>query len=77
MVSSEVSGGSTPQTRARVALDWGRVVVATCARGVIVTLQTLIFLVAFVLAPKHGLLAARARAREALKAPAAAPEAAE
>lgn len=34
--------------------------------GIIVTLQTLIFLVAFVLAPKHGLLAARARARAAL-----------
>ncbi|SLN09656.1 Manganese transport system membrane protein MntB [Roseivivax jejudonensis] len=30
--------------------------------GVIVCLQTLIFLVAFVVAPKHGLLAARARA---------------
>ncbi|MDY1005640.1 S24/S26 family peptidase [Curtobacterium sp. CFBP9011] len=38
MVSSDVSGGSTPQTRARVALDWGRVVVATCARGLVVTL---------------------------------------
>jgi manganese/iron transport system permease protein len=31
--------------------------------GVIVVLQTSIFLVAFVLAPKHGLLAARRRAR--------------
>jgi manganese/iron transport system permease protein len=31
--------------------------------GVIVVLQTLIFLVAFLLAPKHGLLAARRRAR--------------
>jgi manganese/iron transport system permease protein len=31
--------------------------------GVIVLLQTLIFLVAFLLAPKHGLLAARRRAR--------------
>ena len=29
--------------------------------GVIVTLQTLLFLVAFYLAPKHGLLAARRR----------------
>ena len=34
--------------------------------GIIVVLQTLIFLVAFVLAPKHGLLAARAKARAAL-----------
>ncbi len=31
--------------------------------GVIVTLQTLIFLVAFIFAPKHGRLAARRRAR--------------
>ena len=31
--------------------------------GVIVCLQTLVFLAAFVLAPKHGLLAARRRAR--------------
>ena len=38
--------------------------------GVIVTLQTLIFLATFVLAPKHGLLAARRRAAEALRAPA-------
>ncbi len=35
--------------------------------GVIVVLQTAIFLTAFVFAPKHGLLAARARAREALE----------
>lgn len=35
--------------------------------GVIVCLQTLIFLAAFVLAPKHGLLAAKAKARAALK----------
>ena len=35
--------------------------------GVIVCLQTLIFLAAFLLAPKHGLLAARRRARDALK----------
>ncbi len=34
--------------------------------GVIVTLQTLIFLAAFTFAPKHGLLAARAKARAAL-----------
>ncbi|TDT77450.1 manganese/iron transport system permease protein [Litoreibacter halocynthiae] len=34
--------------------------------GVIVCLQTLLFLAAFVFAPKHGILAARARAREAL-----------
>ncbi|WP_333684722.1 metal ABC transporter permease [Pontibaca methylaminivorans] len=33
--------------------------------GIIVCLQTLIFLAVFVLAPKHGLLAARARARQA------------
>ena len=36
--------------------------------GIIVVLQTLIFLVAFVLAPKHGWLAARRRAKEALEA---------
>jgi manganese/iron transport system permease protein len=35
--------------------------------GIIVVLQTLIFLAAFVLAPKHGLLAARRRARAALE----------
>ncbi len=35
--------------------------------GVIVTLQTLLFLAAFVFAPKHGLLAARAKARAALE----------
>jgi manganese/iron transport system permease protein len=34
--------------------------------GIIVTLQTLVFLAAFVLAPRHGLLAARRRARAAL-----------
>lgn len=34
--------------------------------GIIVTLQTLIFLAAFVWAPKHGLLASRRKAREAL-----------
>ena len=37
--------------------------------GVIVTLQTLVFLTAFIFAPKHGLLAARAKARAALTAP--------
>lgn len=36
--------------------------------GIIVLLQTVIFLAAFVLAPKHGLLAARAKARAALAA---------
>ncbi len=35
--------------------------------GVIVTLQTLLFFIAFVFAPKHGTLAARRRARAALK----------
>ncbi len=35
--------------------------------GIIVTLQTLIFLVTFLLAPKHGLLAARRKAAEALR----------
>ena len=37
--------------------------------GVIVCLQTLIFLAAFLWAPKHGLLAARRRAAQALGAP--------
>ena len=36
--------------------------------GIIVVLQTLIFLAAFLLAPKHGLLAARRRGRKALAA---------
>lgn len=36
--------------------------------GVIVVLQTLIFLVVFVFAPKHGMLAARRKARQALEA---------
>lgn len=36
------------------------------AGGVIVVLQTAIFLAAFVFAPKHGLLASRAKARKAL-----------
>ncbi|AJY47773.1 metal ABC transporter permease [Martelella endophytica] len=36
--------------------------------GIIVVLQTVIFLAAFLLAPKHGLRAARARARQALEA---------
>lgn len=35
--------------------------------GIIVCLQTLIFLAAFIWAPKHGLLAARAKARAALR----------
>lgn len=34
--------------------------------GIIVVTQTLVFLAAFVFAPKHGLLAARRRARDAL-----------
>ena len=34
--------------------------------GIIVTLQTLVFLIAFVFAPKHGLLASRRKAAEAL-----------
>ncbi|TWG65970.1 MULTISPECIES: metal ABC transporter permease [unclassified Aminobacter] len=34
--------------------------------GIIVVLQTLIFLMAFVFAPKHGMLAARRQARKAL-----------
>jgi manganese/iron transport system permease protein len=37
--------------------------------GIIVVLQTLIFLTAFLLAPKHGLLAARRRAADALRDP--------
>ena len=47
--------------------------------GVIVVLQTAIFLIAFAFAPRHGMLAARARARAALARgapPAAAPPAA-
>ena len=35
--------------------------------GVIVCLQTVIFLIVFVLAPKHGLLAARRKAAAALR----------
>ncbi len=35
--------------------------------GIIVTLQTLIFLVVFVVAPRHGLLAARRKAARALR----------
>ncbi|WP_374427666.1 metal ABC transporter permease [Paracoccus sp. (in: a-proteobacteria)] len=37
--------------------------------GIIVVLQTLIFLAAFVWAPKHGLLASRRKAAEALRSP--------
>jgi len=40
--------------------------------GIIVVLQTLIFLTAFVLAPKHGVLAARRRAAQSIDAPAVA-----
>jgi manganese/iron transport system permease protein len=36
--------------------------------GIIVVLQTLIFLSAFVFAPQHGMLAARRRASQALEA---------
>ena len=35
--------------------------------GIIVVLLTLVFLAAFVFAPKHGMLAARRRAREATR----------
>ena len=35
--------------------------------GVIVALQTLIFLIAFIFAPKHGMLAARRKAAQALE----------
>jgi manganese/iron transport system permease protein len=35
--------------------------------GIIIVLQTLIFLLAFLFAPKHGLLAARRRSAEALE----------
>ena len=37
--------------------------------GVIVTLQTLVFLAAFVFAPKHGMLAARRKSVAALDSP--------
>ncbi len=37
--------------------------------GIIVTLQTLVFLAAFVFAPKHGLLASRRRAANAISVP--------
>ena len=35
--------------------------------GVIVTMQMILFLLAFVFAPKHGILAARRKAADALK----------
>ncbi|MGJ8531942.1 MAG: metal ABC transporter permease [Alphaproteobacteria bacterium] len=35
--------------------------------GIIVTLQTLVFLIAFVLAPKHGILASRRKSRMAME----------
>lgn len=41
--------------------------------GIIVVLQTALFLAAFVFAPKHGLLAARRRAAEALREEGATP----
>jgi manganese/iron transport system permease protein len=37
--------------------------------GVIIVLQTLVFLVAFFLAPKHGLIASRRRAAQAIEEP--------
>jgi len=37
--------------------------------GVIVTLQTLIFLIVFIFAPKYGLLATKIKAKQALKFP--------
>ena len=40
--------------------------------GIIVSLQTLIFLAAFFLAPKHGLIATRRKAAAALARPTAA-----
>ena len=43
--------------------------------GIIVCLQTLLFLLAFVFAPKHGILAARRRAADALSAKPVAAEA--
>jgi len=36
--------------------------------GIIITLQTLVFLITFVIAPKHGYLAARRRAAQAIEA---------
>ncbi|WP_193141438.1 metal ABC transporter permease [Meridianimarinicoccus sp. MJW13] len=45
--------------------------------GIIVVLQTLIFLITFFLAPKHGMLAARRKAAAALKTPPAPPAAAQ
>ena len=41
--------------------------------GLIVCLQTTLFLLAFFLAPKHGVLAARRRAAEALQKPDTSP----
>ncbi|WP_424989962.1 metal ABC transporter permease [Fluviibacterium sp. S390] len=43
--------------------------------GIIVVLQTLIFLITFFVAPKHGMLAARRKAAAALKTPPAPPTA--
>jgi manganese/iron transport system permease protein len=37
--------------------------------GIIVTLQTILFLIAFVVAPKYGILAARRKAKQALQRP--------
>ncbi len=42
--------------------------------GMIVTLQTLVFLAAFIFAPKHGVLAARRKSAAALRVESASPE---
>ena len=47
---------------------WASYFIDGATGGIIVVLQTLIFLAAFFLAPKHGLLAARRRAAQALEA---------
>ena len=49
----------------RVRLRRGLAIVVGLS-GIIVVLQTLVFLTTFVFAPKHGMLAARRRARAAL-----------
>ena len=47
---------------------WASYFIDGATGGVIVVLQTLIFLAAFVFAPKHGMLASRRKARQALEA---------
>lgn len=49
---------------------WASYFIDGATGAVVVLLQTTLFLLAFVLAPKHGLLAARRRARQALAGPA-------